>query len=524
MADIESIIEQILAAARAKGGRAFSSERTYGDEPIIRRGSQLASYLPEPIRQMRALGRGPKARSWSDARLFVEQALLMEDYVDDFPYHGTFMSYFPTYDAMSDQQLRGYFTWRAHVREGRVEKTSASFAYVYLYELLNGIGTEPGEPAFRAIESFWRDYREHEPSMDRYVRAWLVDYVVYHDLDECLAAPYLSEAHDRAVAVLAREEERALAEVPARGRKRTPHAFGADPAREEALFSALAELSTYRLDHARLYKDHPEDLTRVTCAVFDQLARYCKANRTQGLVEGLFGLPRAIPHLMFASAVFYERERHADVARTLGETRRYECRNGIWTCTALHDGGQRSSKLGQTLRAVDRQLRAALDYPHLLKEQGDPKYLVRLIDREIADYLEWTRTHAPVRVEIDLSKLAGIRAGAAATRESLLIDEEREDEAATPTTPTTPAAPPAPERQEPRAEKNPPLDLTTDELELIQALLDGRAPGTAAADLLVDSVNEKLFDLLGDTAVEFDETGTPALVEDYVDDVRKALG
>ena len=44
------------------------------------------------------------------------------------------------------------------------------------------------------------------------------------------------------------------------------------------------------------------------------------------------------------------------------------------------------------------------------------------------------------------------------------------------------------------------------------------------SDLLVDEINERLFDLLGDTAVEFDEAGRPALVPDYVYDVSQATG
>ena len=190
MTNIDDIIRQILDASRAKGGRAFASTHVYSDEPILMRGSQLSSYIPEQIRQMRALARRPEARSWSDARLFVEQARLMADYKDDCPYEGAFSTYFPTYDAMTDRQLRGYFTWRTRVREGTIEQTSASFAYVYLYELINGIGVEPGEPAFHAIESFWQAYRAFEPATDRYVRPWLIDYVVYHDLDPALAVPY----------------------------------------------------------------------------------------------------------------------------------------------------------------------------------------------------------------------------------------------------------------------------------------------------------------------------------------------
>ena len=519
MADIDRIIEQIVAASRAKTGRAFASSKVYGSEPILMRGSQLASYLPEPIRQMRALARRPEARAWTDARLFVEQGRLMAGYEDNCPYAGTFQSYFPTYDVMDNQQLRGYFTWRAHVRRGTVEKTSTSFAYVYLYELINGVGAEPGEPAFRAIESFWRAYRELEPALDRYVRPWLVDYAVYHNLDPALALPFADVEHDRAVGVLACAQEAALAQPPARAGRREPRAYGTDREADERLLGALDALSTHHLGESRLHRDEPDAVRDVARAVFDRLARYYHASRSQDLVESLFGARRTMPHLMFASAVFYPGGKHADCIYHLGETRTYECRGGIWTCTALHDGGGRSAKLGQVLRAVDRQLRAALDYPHPLKERGDPKYLTQLIDREIRDYLAWREAHAPVRVEIDLSKLAGIRSAAAVTREALLVDEEREEE------PEPVAAGPAvPEpAMSAQAEKNDDLGLTAEERELLDDLLAGRSAQAAQADLLVDAINEKLFDLVGDTVLEFDETGSPALVEDYVDDVRAAL-
>ena len=519
MADIDRIIEQIVAASRAKAGRAFASSKIYGSEPILMRGSQLASYLPEPVRQMRALARRPEARSWTDARLFVEQGRVMAGFEDSCPYAGTFQSYFPTYDVMDNRQLRGYFTWRAHVRHGTVEKTSTSFAYVYLYELINGIGVEPGEPAFRAIESFWRAYRELEPALDRYVRPWLVDYAVYHGLDPALALPFADVEHDRAVGVLACAQEAALDQSPARAGRREPRAYGTDREADERLLNALDALSTHRLGESRLYRDEPDAVRDVARSVFDRLARYYHASRSQDLVESLFGARRTMPHLMFASAVFYPGGKHADCVYHLGETRTYECRGGIWTCTALHDGGGRSAKLGQVLRAVDRQLRAALDYPHPLKERGDPKYLTQLIDREIRDYLTWRKAHAPVRVEIDLSKLAGIRSAAAVTREALLVDEEREDEEPA----AAVAAPAAPEPAQARAEKSDALGLTPEEQSLLEDLLAGRAPRTASADLLVDAVNEKLFDLVGDTVVEFDDTGAPALVEDYVDDVREAL-
>ena len=526
MPNVDDIIEQIIAASRAKVGRAFASSRVYGSEPIIMRGSQLASYLPEPVRQMRALARRPEARGWTDARLFVEQARLMEGYEDDCPYAGTFQSYFPTYDAMDNQQLRGYFTWRANVRRGRVERTSLSFAYVYLYELINGIGVREGVEAFRAIEAFWGAYRELEPSIDRYLRPWLVDYAAYHDLDPALALPYANAEHDRAVAVLSRAEDATLEKVPPRGRRR-PLTFHRDRAADERLLAALNELSTYRPLESRLFREDPDAIRDVCCTVFEQLARYYQRSRAQGLTESLFGRPSPLPHLMFASAVFYPGARHPDCTYVLDETCRFECRGGIWTCHALHDGGSRSARLGQVLRAADRQLRDALGYPHPLKDRADPKYLTQLIDRVVRDYVSWREAHAPRRVEIDLSKLAGIRSSAAVTREALLVDEEREERPG----PVEPPAPTGADEPEAGGSDAPAagaaatdLGLSPEELGLLSALLAGRPASPAPVDLLVDSINEKLFDLVGDTVLEFDEAGAPALVEDYADDVRAALG
>ena len=59
----------------------------------------------------------------------------------------------------------------------------------------------------------------------------------------------------------------------------------------------------------------------------------------------------------------------------------------------------------------------------------------------------------------------------------------------------------------------------------LQALLAGAAPTVpagASEDMLVDGINEKLFDLVGDTVIEFGAAG-PQVIEEYEDDVRGVL-
>lgn len=539
MPDIDKILEQLLSDPRLREGRAFASSRTYGDEPIIRRGSQMHGFVPEPIKLLREMQVTPQGRTWSEARLFFEQAKLLEDFEDHAPFVGQFISYYPTYRSMNDRQLRGYFTWRGNVRRGQIEDVSTSFAYVYIYELLMGVGAEPGAKAFEALETFYRAYRAFDQaSMDRNVRPWLMDYVVDHGLDPKLAEPYTDAAHDKAISLLEGIDRAAVLSAPPKGSRRAPLDFGMLGEAAAKLADAVDTLSTYHLKDSRLYKESPDDLAVVLLAVFIRLSRHYARTHNQGLVETLFGTRFPLRHLMYASAIHYEPAPHPDCVFELSATRRYICKNGNWACDGYHDGGAKSAKLGGLARAVDRQLRVAIDFPAQLKDHAEPKYLVKMIDAEVADYLTYKEAHRPVVVDIDFSKLAQIRAAASVTQEALLVDEEREDapqaeglEAADFAEPPAsaepePATSPAASGDDQQGARKDTFGLTEDERALVEALLAGRpAPGAkTSADLLVDAINEKLFDLVGDTVVEFGADGSPELIEDYADDVREALG
>lgn len=595
---VQQIIDRILASPRARANSAFAG-RTFADEPIIRRGSQMAGYLPKRCQEMRALASSPELRTKPEACVFYHQARLMEDYTDDVPYHGYFEQYFPTYQAMSDRQLRGYFTWRTAVRAGVMEEAPLSFAFVHLYELLIGVGTTPGEQGFHDIEHFWQSLRGHAPQLDRHVRLWLRDYVVYHGLDPRLVAPYVDLEFDQGLIAMrdgiAAWEGRQVPprfSTPAsliapggvapalpnpappaqdasakRRRKRGANAGdGADNPTEERLFSSFDVLSSYRPRVSRLYRDRPETLRHVCCSVVVQLARHYDAHRKSGLMESLFGSPLAMPYGMFYSAVFWSEQPHPDATYELDAINRYTCARGRWYWEGYHGSHTKSTKLGAVLRATDQRLRAAIGYEHPLMEKTVPKYLAKIIDREIEARLAWEREQEARVIHVDLSQLAGIRAAASLTQEALLVDEEREEgpaagetdegkaegafetaaghagttatEQATldldapahvtpePSTQTSQGTlePPA---QAPQAEggASAPLGLTPDELSLLRSLLAGKPAHTAkgtSMDMLVDGINEKLFDLLGDTALEFDGT-EPQLVEDYVEDVRAAL-
>lgn len=574
--DVKMLIERIMAEARTHQSARFSNE-IYADEPILKTGRQMQNFLPDQYRKMREISRwqddpkGGAGRWLSEAELFYRQGLLMADFEDDCPYNGTFKSYFPTYNAMSDRQLRGYFTWRAQVRRGNIEETSTSFAFLYLYELICSIGVDNPRDGYDKIKAFWDAYRAFEPGIDRFARVWLQDYAVFHELDPKLLRDSKTVMFDNALIEL-RRAARDLVPAPAPSgqtlkRRKTSEPtlpLPPDEAHEERLMAAIDALSTYNLNNSRLDRSHHRDLRHVACAVYVRMARYYDTHRKTGIVASLFGEETAMPYTMFASAVFFAPERHEDCEYRLDPIHIYRCQNGFWECMRIHGSRQKSSKLGEMMRACDQRLRLALDPGHPLKEEKVPKYLAKIIDDEITAWLSWDAAYQPVKIDIDLSQLGHIRSAAAQTREALLIDEEREDgtfadaevavaerrkaepvadtiaepvatamqqdEASEPTISTeqfgvvAPLLAPAPTP----ADTASALDSAADAY--LRALLEQNAAQTASAvaqsgkseDMLVDSINEALFDLVGDTVIEFGSEG-PQIIEDYEADVRGYL-
>lgn len=569
--DIKMLIERIMAEARTHQSARFSNE-IYADEPILKTGRQMQNFLPDQYRKMREISRwqddpkGGAGRWLSEAELFYRQGLLMADFEDDCPYNGTFKSYFPTYNAMSDRQLRGYFTWRAQVRRGTVEETSTSFAFLYLYELICSIGVDDPLDGFNKIKAFWDVYRAFEPGIDRFARVWLQDYAVFHGLDPKLLRDSKTVMFDNALIEL-RRAARDLVPAPAPSgqtpkRRKTSEPtlpLPPDEVREERLMAAIDALSTYNLSNSRLDRSHHRDLRHVACAVYVRMARYYDTHRKTGIVASLFGEETAMPYTMFASAVFFAPERHEDCEYRLDPIHIYRCQNGFWECMRIHGSRQKSSKLGEMMRACDQRLRLALDPAHPLKEEKVPKYLAKIIDDEIVAWLSWDAAHQPVKIDIDLSQLGHIRSAAAQTREALLIDEEREDDAsaeAEPVADATVEAVAALIRQDltdepsisteqfgvvapllaptPAFAAAAPADATNELAPAanayLSALLEHNAVQAESAvvqsgqseDMLVDTINEALFDLVGDTVIEFSAAG-PQIIEDYEADVRGYL-
>lgn len=600
MGRVQRIIEWATREARSKPECALS-EKVYRDEPILITASQMRQFLPREYRDMRAIATSSEARFKPSTWIFAQQVKLMEGFEDDYPYAGEFVRYFPTYMAMSEEQLRGYFTWRAHLRRGEMSKGPTSFAFVYIYELLNGAGWKTPEEGFALLKGFYEHYGEHDSTIRRYLKRWMVDFAVWYGVGaECLDG-LVESGREEAIAVLdgaglmdaSRMEFGRDLRAGASGPFSTAEApvsldmpgssgiFGSAHTPWDALFDAIVALSTYRIESSRLFKEHPSEFRRALCGTCVALARHCATHRKTSFCEGLFGTFRDEDYVMFQNAVFYNDGRHAEVSYALPDGRVFMCKNGRWR-QRRRIAMNRGPKFGAIVKAVDACVREELGTDAPLKSPELPKYMARIVADEARAAVAWEQAHKPFELDLDVSKLSGIRNAASETCEALLVDEERDAGAESSATFDVaipglgvytlehssdsglerfgdgsavlldgycastvreaesalskegvdccpPESTDCSESCGSAAEDGECGDCPLNELERrwVAALLDGdvgAAYGVIAEsglteDLMADAVNEKLFDYLGDTAVESCGDGY-AVVEDYREDVE----
>ena len=461
---------------------------------------------PKLLSAMRSLVTTSQDYWQSRSELFLKQARLMASYEDDYVYNGTVNQYFPTYDSLSDAQLRGYFTWRTAVRRGQIERRGMSYASLYVYELLHLIGCRDAQDGYEKLCAFCAAYCSIDPQIAHYISDWEDEFVIYYGLDP----KRITYGGD---GLIRHQQDDAIHTML----HRAEHT-------DEEVMAALCTLSSYRLERSKLYRAHTTEVNAVVLRVFDRIAEYYEKHRQISAFADLIAVPQTAPIRLFSSAVFQPSGEEQDRIYEVHPLRRYECVGGYWTLHSYERPERAAQRLGVFLRGVDAALRAhfgisAIQPPKLKKWQA------KIIDEEITAFLAEQRAAEARRVRLDFSQLARIRKDADVTQERLIVEEEEPPMMSV--FETLPVVPPA------SAEDMQPVDpgiaegaedingLDAAELRLLRTLLGGgdlawvRAEGLLLS-VLVDGVNEKLYDDFEDTVIEGEP---PAVVSDYRDEL-----
>ena len=463
-------------------------ERVFQDEPIRPRQEPHKEKLPALLQAARSLETASASLYQNRRKIFLKQARLLADYEDDYPLILKVSRYYTTYEVLTDRELRSYFSWRTKVRHGDIQESCASFAFLYLYELINQIGVENPLDGLEKMDAFVQGYGKLDDTLSFYCPAWRRAYIIYYDLPNTLLKD--REAKDRSVpcGVLDSAPEQTA----------------------QAIVEAVKGISPGWLRRSKYYRSHTQDMDTVIAGVLGQMCLHYRKKGGRTLCDQLFGRETSRPFQPFYSAVFCDPLKRRDFRYTLSPGHDILCQDGYWMEVGRFPSPRGERKLDELMKSIDASMRAVLEPRAPIQRPSQLKWVEKIIQGEIQallDAKEQARLAAQ-RIAIDYSALDAIRRDAAITQEKLAIEEELEPE-------PEPTQAPEPEPGDC------PLDKT--EYRLLQCLLYGGDTRWVQQEgkmlsVLLDSINEKLYDAFQDSVIE---DGAP--VEDYADELKEMV-
>ena len=468
---------------------------------------------PPKIRQMQALyeyhGGCFEKKCWN----FYRQGKFMEDYEDDLPWTGTFRCYYPTYHDLNIRQLRGYFTWRTHARRGDFQPIAASLAYIYLYELLNGIGAKSPEDTLqkmRAFETGFLDSGFGDSGMRGNLHRWMLAYVVLYHFSPALARQYTAPA--------IWEQDTALEALL------TP-----ETASDEEVFSALCVFGEKRLANSPVIKKFGAQGTHLFAASWRRVSKFCFPDG-KDFFTACFGTKEVFPWDPLSNALYWESQKYPDAVYALNPCREYCVQNGIWHEKCFDKRNFDLVKFRAFLHETDRTLRDRLKTGHYLKRKAGDAWITSFVEAAVQAQQQADAEALRPKVTLDLSHLDQIRRDAALTRDSLLTEDEMDDAAESQTPPSAEGLAGTMDEAESEAVNSDKFE-TLDALHsrILLSLLRGESveaelkANHLMPSVVADTINDAFLDEIGDSILICDGNAI-TVVEDYREDILQMLG
>jgi len=446
---------------------------------------------------------------YNNAEIFHQQGMFMKDYEDDYSGNVPFSQYFPYYQMMGYEQLRTYFTWRTGVRKGNVTDTSLSYAFLYIYELLGNIGVNDQQDGLDKLMSFWQSFRVYNDSIDKYVLRWLKDYHIYYALPQSFKA--FTEKYNLT--------------------KHYPKI-----AETEDSFDLYCAISKYDIRKSAFFTD--ENSKMITNCFSYVIERIKQEFEAAGMhFDDAFFRPtrKIITWQPFRDALFYHWVKQPDRRVVLSENEIYICSKNIWTSSTQITSEKGRQFIGYVLKQMEAVLRKVAKYRfkitaniNMINEETVRRltksgiFIEKIVSAAVMEFhAESTKTV----VTVDHASLARIRQEALVTQEALTVEEPVEltlpaaDQSIfADSADIEPAA--APDGWESLKDV-----LNENELQALKVILQGEDIKTFAAEcgtmpeVLVDGINEKAVDYIGDNLMDEDFV----LYDDYKKQVMELV-
>lgn len=444
----------------------------------------------------------------------------MKDFTDDYTGSAEFSQYFPYYQMMSYEQLRTYFTWRTRVREGDISDTSLSYAFLYIYELLNNIGVKNPQDGLDKLIFFWKAFSAYHKSIDKYILRWLKDYHIYYQLPQSFKE-FVQKNH--------------LAE-------QYPPVVDTDD-----YFELFCAISNYDIRKSGFFTDDNSKLiTECFYFVINKLRQVFKEHSIP-FDESIFQpSKKMLAWTPFKDALFYNWMKQPDRRLVLSQNEIYICNQNKWEFNTIITSQNSRQLIGYIMKQMESALRKAVKYRFRLtanmkavthKVIADLKRAGLSLDSIISSAVtEFYRETTKTVVKVDQQALSIIRREALATQQRLIVDEQ--DEPFIPIQKPLHLSVSSHEDAPFMSDDNKSISssdvweslknaLSTTEITALSIVLRGGTELKQFADdrgimleVLVDGINEKAMDYIGDSLID-DEF---ALYDDYRNQVEELVG
>ncbi|MGN1272865.1 MAG: TerB N-terminal domain-containing protein [Lactobacillus sp.] len=477
-------------------------EEKYKAQPIKPRKlvkKRTNSSVPEKIHQMIQLYDYSLLPQKGRSKNFYIQGRFMADYEDDYSEYFAFKRFYPTYHDMNVGQIRNYFTWRSKLRKGEYQKTSTSYAFVYIYELLNNITVDPKE-GYQKLLDFKQNYVEkYDLVIEPYLNDWLKDYVLYYQLGEdAIEQQFKQEIKDDHDYLILRHPEEYSA---------------------EELAKVFAQKSSY-WNTSKVIQKNRAEFAKILKCVWQELLNAKKYGIAY--YSAFVAKPQIKKQDVFLGSVFYNRKMVLPVQK-IDASRKYvfaPSSNAYWQIYFDDAVKKQKINLNTFLHELDRIVREKLKLGRPIKPRFIDQAVLKAIENGIVIYQKDQEKAKIDQIKIDFSDLEQIRTNASITRDSLLTDEEKklEQEEIQKETKI--------EKETAEVKVDNEYGLDQDEMFLLLALLkkepwqDYVKKKHLMVSILADSINDKLFDEFGDSVIEFDEQDQPQIIGDYEEDLK----
>lgn len=289
----------------------------------------------------------------------------------------SFSSYWPTYAAMKPEQERWYFYWRTEFRRGEKVETDLSYLFIYVYELINGVGWDDPQDGLNTMIRVWESYRARFRRLDGYMADWVREFALVNSLDLPESSALEQTAGQLKGELLDLELSRRFGETPA-----------------ELTWELIARLSDYDVTTSRFYKDTgkkvlPRVLPHVVRAIDEHLIT------TRGIrLTGLFREAdiRITERYLFRSAV-YDPEKYG--------------RTFLVRAPKLSLHAQLRDFMTQVMRQTENELRARFKFGGRLRGiKLDPEIsetIAAAVEREFVPPEERVLPEPPKRPEVQFN-------------------------------------------------------------------------------------------------------------------------